>query len=323
MSAKLVRLLDLIRGGAITNVYEGPYTSRAVTELRQKLIGSAIPIVADNVAEFVYGTGADADRFPKDHKTKYDFVHDFPNLAPPYKNFFIEWAETAPSVKWFAPLVGIHFYTWDLVKDDAAFLRMFAGARDVIAQFAAKHCFFVWGDLYFYWKDRRETLGPMMHYLIGIGPDGSPEDMTILAAMNQGDATEAEWDLFRDWQQYIICPLMALSFIHCKNVRVVKAPEPEPRFEKSWRKRNGRGLIRYHTIEIEPMRKVLVHEGQAGTLGLRKALHICRGHFKTYGPEHKLFGKVAGTFWFEPHLRGRAEEGLIVQNVEVHTPEKG
>lgn len=323
MSAKLVRFLDYLRGGAITNLYEGRYTSKAVGELRRKLIGSAVPIVADNVAEFVYGTGADADQFPEGHKTQFDFVRDFPNLAPPYKNFFIEWAETAPSVKWFAPLIGIHFFTWDLVKDDAAYARMFAGARDVIAEFAAKHHFFLWGDLYIYWKDRREALGPLMHYLIGVGPDGTPENMTVLAAMSREDASDAEWNLFRDWQQYVICPLMTLSFVHCKNVRIVKAPEPPPQFEKAWKKRNGRDLIRYHTIEIEPMKKILVAEGRSATVGLRKALHICRGHFKTYGPEHKLFGRVAGTFWFESHVRGRAEEGLVIQDVAVQVPEKG
>ena len=46
-------------------------------------------------------------------------------------------------------------------------------------------------------------------------------------------------------------------------------------------------------------------------------LHSCRGHFRTYTPEHGLFGKVAGTFWIPPHMRGNADHGVVVKDYEV------
>jgi hypothetical protein len=58
-------------------------------------------------------------------------------------------------------------------------------------------------------------------------------------------------------------------------------------------------MLKYHTIEIEPMKKVLRHEGRIETEGLKRALHICRGHFAHY-PETEpgLFGKgIQGDFW--------------------------
>lgn len=46
---------------------------------------------------------------------------------------------------------------------------------------------------------------------------------------------------------------------------------------------------------------------QAG--GLRKALAICRGHFKTFMPDAPLFGKHTGQFWWAPHIRGDTDAG--------------
>ncbi len=36
------------------------------------------------------------------------------------------------------------------------------------------------------------------------------------------------------------------------------------------------------------------------------AIHLVRGHFKEYTPDKPLFGKIAGLFWWEPHLAGAA-----------------
>lgn len=46
-------------------------------------------------------------------------------------------------------------------------------------------------------------------------------------------------------------------------------------------------------------------------------LHSCRGHFKTYTPERRLFGKYIGTFWIPPHMRGNAEVGIVQKEYEV------
>lgn len=46
-------------------------------------------------------------------------------------------------------------------------------------------------------------------------------------------------------------------------------------------------------------------------------LHSCRGHFKTYTPDSRLFGKYIGTFWFPPHIRGSKEVGVVKKEYEM------
>ncbi len=47
------------------------------------------------------------------------------------------------------------------------------------------------------------------------------------------------------------------------------------------------------------------------------AFHMCRGHFKTYTEDAPLFGKYAGTFWWQPQARGKKENGTIIKDYEV------
>lgn len=114
--------------------------------------------------------------------------------------------------------------------------------------------------------------------------------------------------------------LMAVSFMHCKNVRVTD--QENSMFERrTWKDKHKRPLVRYKVLEIDPMRKVLQTEGGSETNGMKKALHICRGHFATYGNGHgKLFGRVEGTFWIPQHVRGTRDAGLIAKDYRVKAP---
>ncbi len=112
--------------------------------------------------------------------------------------------------------------------------------------------------------------------------------------------------------------LMALSFMHCRNVIVRKESPPAP-LSRKYQKKTGRPLLQYHVIQIDHMKKVLEREGHASTEGLKKALHICRGHFATYGEEGKglLFGRHAGRFWIPMHVRGKPEQGVVLKDYDV------
>lgn len=118
---------------------------------------------------------------------------------------------------------------------------------------------------------------------------------------------------------YLLPALMAISFMHCKNVEV-REVEPERGQSQSWAKKRGHPLATYHVLEIGPMRAALEGEGESGAKGLKHALHVCRGHFKTFDDEGPLFGKTTGTFWWADQVRGRAEEGEIVKDYEVRVP---
>lgn len=110
--------------------------------------------------------------------------------------------------------------------------------------------------------------------------------------------------------------LLALSFMHCKNVRHV---ENEPTGQRTRRRQGKPPLLRYYTLEIDPMKETLRREGNVETVGLAKALHICRGHFKDYRASG-LFGKIKGIFWWGPALRGTPEAGTVVKDYAVEAP---
>jgi hypothetical protein len=110
--------------------------------------------------------------------------------------------------------------------------------------------------------------------------------------------------------------LLTLSFLHCRNVDVREVSPTEKLSRKAARKR-GRPLTSYHVLDIHPMRRVLDREGDAQTKGLGHAVHICRGHFKTFAADAPLFGKHTGTYWWESQVRGKAEHGAVEKDYRI------
>lgn len=111
--------------------------------------------------------------------------------------------------------------------------------------------------------------------------------------------------------------LFALSLLHCKNVATTdNAPNSWQQMKHA--RRGGKApLVTYKTLDVGPMRQLLRNEGQSETNGLKKALHICRGHFANYD-EKPLFGKYTGQFWVPAHVRGSLSEGTVMKDYRVH-----
>lgn len=109
---------------------------------------------------------------------------------------------------------------------------------------------------------------------------------------------------------------MAISFLHCKNVAKcdVTAEVGPP---AKWLRRQKCPEIKCYTLDIGPMKQVLRTEGGIETNGLKKALHICRGHFAHYTDENPLFGRITGTFWKPQHVRGSKEFGEVKKDYRV------
>jgi hypothetical protein len=119
--------------------------------------------------------------------------------------------------------------------------------------------------------------------------------------------------------QQLVCPaFLALSFMHCRNVRVTEET-PQPKLSKIHQKKTGKPLLRYRILEIDHIKEVLEQQGHANTEGLKRALHICRGHFSSYGKDGRglLFGKYVTTVWVPMHLRGDQNQGVVVKDYDV------
>jgi hypothetical protein len=110
--------------------------------------------------------------------------------------------------------------------------------------------------------------------------------------------------------------LFSISLMHCKNV-ALRGIDPPDRLSKSHVKKTGNPLTRYHVLEIAPMRRILDSEGEAQTKGLGHALHICRGHFKTFTEDAPLFGRRVGTYWWPAHVRGSSSEGVVEKDYRI------
>lgn len=112
--------------------------------------------------------------------------------------------------------------------------------------------------------------------------------------------------------------LLTVCFMNCRNVTMSKEVVHYP---KKWRRRFGRPEpIRYHVLKIDSMRKVLAIEGKSEEVGLRKALHICRGHFKDYR-KSGLFGRHHGIYWWDAHVRGSLQRGVVLKDYDVRRRE--
>lgn len=113
----------------------------------------------------------------------------------------------------------------------------------------------------------------------------------------------------------ILVALSAIAFIHCKNV-IVKSNDYDAHLQRARIKRNKRPLLKYHTLEIRPMVKILREVGHSDTEGLKRALHICRGHFKEF-TDKGLFGKYHGLYWWDAQVRGNETAGISLKDYKV------
>lgn len=108
----------------------------------------------------------------------------------------------------------------------------------------------------------------------------------------------------------------ALNFLHCRNVKSIEN-KFDDKLINNWKKKNRPFFEKYYTLEIDAMKKVLEDEGDIKNSGIKKALHICRGHFKNYD-DKPLFGKHTGMYWWQHSVRGSKDVGIINKTYQVN-----
>lgn len=174
------------------------------------------------------------------------------------------------------------------------------------------------------WTKNR-PVGPVATYAVPLTAEGH-----IAPGDSEGGTAMSGWlptlPGMEDWEErrwanhigprYLGAALFALSLMHCKNVDWVDNAPPA-KVARQRQRRTGRPATRYWTLDIAPMRRILDTDGDAQHSGLRQALHICRGHFKTYGPDAPLFGQHTGTYWWPSHARGDRHVGEVIKDYRV------
>jgi hypothetical protein len=134
--------------------------------------------------------------------------------------------------------------------------------------------------------------------------------------MEKDNIPEDMIDLFS--RHGMIC-LTALQFLNIKNVEVLDNPPTRQQLRHAERQ----GLkppVTYKTLVIHPMgkrRSSPIQRNPDGTVrGV--ALHIVRGHFKSYAAGAGLGrAHVHGVYWWSPQVRGSAEHGRVEKDYAV------
>ena len=171
-----------------------------------------------------------------------------------------------------------------------------------------------------------KPVGPIARWLVRVDPSGRVMPEGLINGLPPLFAFPLQLSGLDDAAAYsftnalgpsFLAPaLFAISLMHCKNVRLHSVDPPE-RVSAKHERKTGRPLTRYHVLNIEPMRRILDREGEAQTRGLRHALHICRGHFKTFTEDAPLFGRHTGTYWWPAQLRGSSSEGVVEKDYRI------
>jgi hypothetical protein len=163
--------------------------------------------------------------------------------------------------------------------------------------------------------------GPLINFTFQLDDAGAVLDRPLLSLFGAHlpyFAARGPQPVIDGTSSLLFPAMLALSFMNCKNV-ALREHEPPPLTRKQARGRGGVPFVRHYTLDIAPMREVLRREGGAEQTGIRRALHICRGHFANYS-EKGLFGKHFGRFWVPAHVRGHADHGRIKKEYAVHPP---
>jgi hypothetical protein len=120
--------------------------------------------------------------------------------------------------------------------------------------------------------------------------------------------------------KYIACELsfleMCLNLLNCKNITQDKV-YPSNQLNKKRIKHGHHPLFVYHTLVVNPMSENKRSNSEHEPTGIKQRLHFCRGHFKEYTEQNKLFGKHTGLYWWQPMVRGNKELGLVHKDYEV------
>lgn len=271
---------------------------------------NSTPIVIDNVSDYYWKI---EDRI---------LLHsDYPNIAPPFEDMFFEW-RSPNEVKHNGAVTKMEDN--DLPDIYGARVLSYKTPENMKSGLWETSEWFMSICVIGYSKRDGEIRSPDFYALVSARSDGSPNENCMMILLDQrgepyvpSKESVRRESASRELGEFIstISPVfMALSFMHCKNVEMIKSPALP-----LTRKRRNKPRARYYTLKIEPMRKVMKSDGNLDSKGLKHALHVCRGHFKDYR-ETGLFGKNKGLYWWESHIRGSSSSGVVVKDYKVDAP---
>lgn len=106
-----------------------------------------------------------------------------------------------------------------------------------------------------------------------------------------------------------------ILLLNCKNI-TTESNKPSDFLNKARKKRGKQELFTYKTLKLllpgKKEKHILINE----PTGEHNRIHLCRGHFKEYTREAPLFGKITGLWWWQPTVRGKNKNGIVIKDYE-------
>lgn len=260
-------------------------------------------LLIENVAKYY---------FEENDQEYWSLDKDFPNMAPPYPQF---WMEHKLPRQINSKTMGVTDVTKWTPNGRVGMLFTAVDPADAKAEGdpPAGTRWIVWMELFVDYGSAMDGIqGPHGATFVCIDAEGQLLGVPFM----QSYAEPGMEQLMKSVMTWFHPGFLAVSFLHCKNVvleeHVVDAP-----LQKKWRARHGFDQTPYHTLVIEPLKAILRKEGRAHEHGAVKAMHICRGHFADYREGRGLFGKYHGRYWMPSTVRGTKGKAAPPREMEV------
>lgn len=134
-----------------------------------------------------------------------------------------------------------------------------------------------------------------------------------------GEYLEESTNDHDDFHELVTSAFFAVTMMHAKN-HVITQEKPPAALSKKHKKKHGRDLLSFYTLDVEPAIQTLKRDADVqdseGRSGIKRAMHQCRGHFADYRKGKGLFGRLKGLYWISEHTKGSVEQGTIVKDYQ-------
>lgn len=111
--------------------------------------------------------------------------------------------------------------------------------------------------------------------------------------------------------------MMVVSMVNCSNIGLDDETPAYDRHERRRLSRKDKPALVFKRLHIKQHTSRRSDGKPGGEGGV--AIHLVRGHFKTFTPERPLLGKHVGTYWWQPMLRG-TEQRIVLKDYAVDRP---
>lgn len=270
-------------------------------------------------------------------KSKVDWrlADDFPCMAPPWPDTWMEYSfprevnelgemktvDHPPSTRWgmYFKAVDLHDadqdleeIVWSINLNSELFLQEYEDSR-----------WFCYQEISYSTRNRHHHYGAVSLLLDEVGQivtDFRGKPVAEVAAtewlLGYLNEKKARVNIQRASQPFYF----ATSLLHCNNVDTYNDEVPDAVRKK--RRKTGKNPGKtFKCLDVDPMKNQSKRESGEGESDAERALHICRGHFKTYTEDNPLFGQHTGTYWWPMHVRGSKEQGEVEKSYRVNEPD--